>query len=106
MIRYYLTKEYDPDIYTDYKFIRVEIPINKNTGYNNIAGYENVFVLVNKNVVDRYNSNTCEMKKCVGILSNDSKYYHKLKAGMIIVFDMCGEKTPLVREDWLLNHLN
>jgi hypothetical protein len=105
MIRYYLNTSHDPNDRPDYKYIRVELPINSNLGYKKTRGFENVYLLVSQRIVNNYNDNTCHMTKCVGILANDSVYYDKIKAGMVVVFDFHGEECPLIREDWVINHI-
>ena len=82
----------------DDKYIKVNIPSSEE-GFREGFG-EGVFVIVDEDVRKLYDEDD-EGTICEGILDNDCLYYPELKHGVIIPFEMRGDKRPVVLFSWL-----
>jgi len=80
------------------KYIKINIPENEES-YNSGNG-EGVWVLVDAKAKKAYHTDE-EGTSYSGILDNDSIFYSGLVAGVIIPFEMRGDKRPVVPFKWL-----
>ena len=85
--------------YTEY--IKVNLPPNEE--WEKQSGGEGCFVLVTPEVKKAYDEDESGTNY-TGILDNDSLYFPGLMHGTIIPFEMRGEKRPIVKFNWLLEH--
>jgi len=85
--------------YTEY--IKVNLPARAED--EQLSAGEGCFVLVTPEVKKAYDEDESGTNY-TGVLDNDSLYFPGLMHGTIIPFEMQGEKRPIVKFNWLLEH--